>query len=95
MGWGSGVALSCGVGRRWGSDPALLWPWCRPVATAPIRPLGWEPPCAMGAALEKAKRPKKKKKKKKKKEGRKERKITSSLELSLILLVDIRCSFLI
>ena len=26
--------------------------WCRPVATAPIGPLAWEPPCAMGAALE-------------------------------------------
>ena len=26
----SGVAVSCGVGRRRGSDPALLWLWCRP-----------------------------------------------------------------
>jgi len=34
--------------------------WYRPVATAPIRPLVWEPPCAVGAALEKAKRLKKK-----------------------------------
>ena len=25
-----------------------LWLWCRPAATAPIRPLAWEPPCAMG-----------------------------------------------
>ena len=33
---GSGDAVSCGVGRRRGSDPALLWLWCRPVATAPI-----------------------------------------------------------
>ena len=32
--------------------------WCRPAATAPIRPLAWEPPCAVGVALEKAKRPK-------------------------------------
>ena len=48
--------MSCGVGRRCGSDPALLWPWCRPVATAPIRPLAWEPPYAVGAALEMAKR---------------------------------------
>ena len=46
----------------------MLWLWRRPVATAPIRPLAWEPPYAMGAALEKAKRPKKKKKKKKKKD---------------------------
>ena len=52
MGSGSGVAVSSGVGRRQGSDPALCWLWCRPVATAPIGPLAWEPPCAMGAALE-------------------------------------------
>ena len=44
--------MSSGVGRRQGSDPALCWLWCRPVATAPIGPLAWEPPCAMGAALE-------------------------------------------
>ena len=25
-------------------DPVLLWLWCRPAATAPIRPLAWEPP---------------------------------------------------
>ena len=36
---GSGIAVSCGVGCRRGSDPALLWPWRRPVATAPIQPL--------------------------------------------------------
>ena len=30
-----------------------------PVATAPIRPLAWEPPYAEGAAQEKAKRQKK------------------------------------
>ena len=40
-------------------DPALLWLWHRPAATAPIRPLSWEPPYATSAALEK--RPKKKK----------------------------------
>ena len=32
--------------------------WCRLAATAPIRPLAWEPPCVAGAALEKAKRQK-------------------------------------
>ena len=32
--------MSCGVGRRHGSDPSLLWLWRRPSATAPIRPLG-------------------------------------------------------
>ena len=36
----------------------LLQLWCRLAAAAPIRPLTWEPPYAMGVAL---KRPKKKK----------------------------------
>jgi len=52
-----------------GSDPALLWLWCRLTATALIRPLAWEPPYAVGAALEKAKRQKKKKRKEKKGRG--------------------------
>ena len=52
--------MSCGVGRRRGSDPALLWLWHRPVAAAPIRPLAWEPPHAAGVGLEVAKRQKKK-----------------------------------
>ena len=42
---------------QWVQDPALLWLWRRPAATAPVGPLAWEPPYAMGAAL---KRPKKK-----------------------------------
>ena len=46
--------MSCGVGCRRGSDPALLCLWRRPGATAPIRPLAWEPPYAAGAAQEKA-----------------------------------------
>ena len=58
------VAVSCGVGCRRGSDPALLWLWCRPVATAPIQPLAWEPPYAVGTALEKAKNKKQTNKKK-------------------------------
>ena len=52
--------MSCGIGRRHGSDSTLLWLWCRPAAAALIRPLAWEPPHAMGAALEMAKRQKKK-----------------------------------
>ena len=36
------------------------------MATALIRPLAWEPPCAVEATLEKAKRQKDQKKKKKK-----------------------------
>ena len=45
--------MSCGVGRRRGLDPVLLWLWRRLEATAPIRPIAWEPPYAAGAALEK------------------------------------------
>ena len=54
--------MSCGVGHRRGSDLALLWLWHRPVAAAPIGPLAWETPYAMGVAQEKAKEKKKKKK---------------------------------
>ena len=50
--------MSCGVGHRLGLDPVLLWLWHRLAAAALIRPLAWEPPYALGAAL---KRPKKKK----------------------------------
>ena len=57
------IAMSCGVGRRRGSDLALLWLWCKPAATAPIRPLAWEPPYAAGATLKKAKVLQNKKKK--------------------------------
>ena len=53
--------MSCGVGCRQGLDPALLWLWCRLGATALVRPLTWESPYAVGAALEKAKRQEKKK----------------------------------
>ena len=34
--------------------------WCRPAATAPTRPLAWEPPHATGMALEKTQKEKKK-----------------------------------
>ena len=43
--------MSCSVGHRRGSDPVLLWLWGRLGATAPIRPLAWEPPYAEGVAL--------------------------------------------
>ena len=59
MGWGSGIAVSCGIGCRRGSDPTLLWLWRRLAAIAPIGPLAWEPPYAAGAAQEMAKRKKK------------------------------------
>ena len=47
------------MGFRRGLDLALLWLWHRPTAIAPIRPLAWEPPCAMGAALKRQKDKKK------------------------------------
>ena len=43
--------MSCGVGLRGGSDPALLCLWYRLAAIAPVRPLAWEPPYATGVAL--------------------------------------------
>ena len=42
-----------GLGYKYNSDPALLWLWCRPAAAALIRPLAWELPYAVGAALKK------------------------------------------
>ena len=42
-----------GVGCRRGSDPELLWLWRRLAAAAPIQPLAWEPPYAVGVALKK------------------------------------------
>ena len=49
---GSGLAMSCSVGCcRHSSDPELLWLWCRLAASAPIQPLDWELPYAMGVAL--------------------------------------------
>ena len=55
--------MGYGVRRRCVSDPALLWLWLRPVATAPIGPLAWEPAHAVGVALEKEKKKKKRQKK--------------------------------
>ena len=52
--------MSCGVGRRHGSNPKLLWLWRRLVAAAPIGPLAWELPYAAGVAQENAKDKKKK-----------------------------------
>ena len=59
MGQGSSVAVSCGVGRRRGSGPVLLWLWCRPVATAPILTPAWEPPYATGVVLKRQNKTKK------------------------------------
>ena len=48
------------MGRRRGSDPALLWLWCRVAAAALIRPLAWDLPYAAGAGIKKKKKKKKK-----------------------------------
>ena len=39
-------------------DPVLPWLWYRLAATAVIGPLAWEPPYAVGVALEKTKKKK-------------------------------------
>ena len=49
---------------QWVKDLVFLWLWCKPVATALIRPLAWEPPYAAGAALKTKTKDKLKKKKK-------------------------------
>ena len=67
MGEGSCVAVICGVGHRHDSDPVLLWLWPRPAAIAPMRPLAWEFPYAMGAALKRKKKKREKKRKERKK----------------------------
>ena len=45
--------MSCGAGRRCGSDSILLWLWLwrRSAAIAPIQPLPWELPYAACVAL--------------------------------------------
>ena len=41
--------MSCGVGRRCGSDSMLLWH--RLAAVAPFQSLAWDPPYTLGVAL--------------------------------------------
>ena len=48
VGWGYGVAMSCGVVCRPGLDPTLLWH--RWAAVALIAPLAWELPCGVAVA---------------------------------------------
>ena len=51
---------------QWIKDHTLLWLWCRPVDTAPIQPLAWESPYAVGMAQKKKKQNKTKQTNKKK-----------------------------
>ena len=60
------MAVSCGLGRRHGSDLSWLCLWHRPAATALMR-LASELPYVVSAALKRQKDKKKKKKRKKKK----------------------------
>ena len=53
--------MNCGEGLRCSSDLAWQWLWRRLAAAAPVQSLAWEPPCAEGTVLEKAKKIKKKK----------------------------------
>ena len=48
----------CGVGHSLSSAPTLLWLWCRLAAAAPLQPLAWELPYAMGVALKSKKKKK-------------------------------------
>ena len=41
--WTFSIVVSCGVGRRYSSDPVLLWLWHRLTATAPTPPPVREP----------------------------------------------------
>ena len=50
--------MSCGVGRRHGLEPALLWLWYRLAAVALIHPLAWGLPYVTGAALKSKKKKK-------------------------------------
>ena len=52
---GSGIAVSGGVGGRWGLDSALLWLWCRSAAITLIQSLAWEFPDATVLALKRKK----------------------------------------
>ena len=61
MGLGSGVAMSCGVGYRCGSDLELLWLRCRPATVVKIRLLAWELAYGAGAALKRKKKKKERK----------------------------------
>ena len=72
--------MSCGVGQRGVSNPALLWLWHRLTAVAPIQPLAWELAYVTGATL-------KRKKRKERKEGS-EGKIIDEQKLTIFQLIQ-------
>ena len=63
--------VTCGVGRRFSSDLALLWLWHSLAAVALIPPLAWELPYVAGTVLKKQTERKKRKRKRRKKERKK------------------------
>ena len=80
--------MSYGIDHRQGSDLALLWLWCEPIATALIGSLVLEPPYAAGAALKRQKTKKYKIKNKKRRHpyGQKTHKEDTSFSLKKITL---------
>ena len=56
VGEGSGIAASCKVGHRFGSDPMFPWLWHRPAGVAPILPSTQELPHATGVVIKKKKK---------------------------------------
>ena len=68
---GSNVAVSWGADCRHGSDPMLLWLWCRPAATALIQPLARELPYAPDVGKKRKERKRKEKKREKKRKEKK------------------------
>ena len=56
VGYGSCVAMSCGVGHRCSLELALLWLWHSLASAAPIRPLAWELTYAKGVAIKRKKK---------------------------------------
>ena len=57
--WVKNLVLLCAV--VWVADAA--WLWRRPAAVAPVGPLAWEPPYAVGAAIKRQKKKQNKQKK--------------------------------
>ena len=53
--------MSCGVGRRCGSDLVLLYLWHKLPATALIQPLAWDPPYSVDMAIKGQKKEKERK----------------------------------
>ena len=41
---------------QWVKNPALLWLWLRPAASALVRPLAWETPYAVDVSLKSKKK---------------------------------------